>query len=107
MHPNYCTCSSNCGILITETEDFYEQKTIHRGRTTVTSSKPLYLQCHKYKNYSHKKIKEIFINACKDGKIPRKILEEHGFDLNILGKHRIWSIGTVNSLAQISSDILA
>ena len=31
-------------------------------------------------------------NACKDGKIPRKILEEHGFDLNILGKRRIWSI---------------
>ena len=54
-----------------------------------------------------KKIKEIFINACKDRKIPRKILKEHGFDLNILGKRRIWSIGTVNSFAQISSDILA
>ena len=54
-----------------------------------------------------KKFKEIFINACKDGKISRKILEEHGFDLNILGKRRIWSIGTVNSFAQISSDILA
>lgn len=39
-----------------------------------------------------KEFKEIFINACKDGKIPRKILEEHGFDLNILGKRRIWSI---------------
>jgi len=24
--------------------------------------------------------------------MPRKILEEHGFDLNILGKRRIWSI---------------
>lgn len=39
-----------------------------------------------------KEFKEIFINACKDGKVPRKILEEHGFDLNILGKRRIWSI---------------
>lgn len=39
-----------------------------------------------------KEFKEIFINACNDGKMPRKILEEHGFDLNILGKRRIWSI---------------
>ena len=33
-----------------------------------------------------KEFKEIFINACNDGKMPRKILEEHGFDLNILGR---------------------
>lgn len=39
-----------------------------------------------------KEFKEIFINACEDGKSPRKILEEYGFKLNILGKRRIWNI---------------
>ena len=48
-----------------------------------------------------KEFKEIFINACNDGKMPRKILEEHGFDLNILGKRRIWSILKMNIVSMV------
>lgn len=39
-----------------------------------------------------KEFKEIFMASYRDGKLPRKILEENGFDLNILGKRRIWGI---------------
>lgn len=39
-----------------------------------------------------KEFKEIFIAAYKAGESPRKILEDHGFDINIIGERRIWSI---------------
>lgn len=39
-----------------------------------------------------KEFKEIFMTAYKAGESPRKILEEHGFDINIIGERRIWSI---------------
>lgn len=39
-----------------------------------------------------KDFKEIFMTAYKAGKSPRKILEDHGFDISIIGERRIWSI---------------
>ncbi len=39
-----------------------------------------------------KEFKEIFYAEYQRGILPRNILEQHGFDLNALGTHRIWSI---------------
>ena len=39
-----------------------------------------------------KEFKEIFMTAYKTGESPRKILEDHGFDISIIGERRIWSI---------------
>ncbi len=39
-----------------------------------------------------KEFKEIFYAEYQSGILPRNILEQHGFDLNALGTHRIWSI---------------
>ena len=39
-----------------------------------------------------KEFKELFMTAYKAGESPRKILEDHGFDINIIGERRIWNI---------------
>lgn len=39
-----------------------------------------------------KEFKEIFYTEYQKGILPRNILEQHGFDLDTLGTHRIWSI---------------
>lgn len=39
-----------------------------------------------------KEFKEIFMAAYKAGESPRTILENHGFDINLIGERRIWSI---------------
>lgn len=39
-----------------------------------------------------KKFKEIFMTAYQAGELPRSILENHGFDISILGERRVWSI---------------
>ena len=39
-----------------------------------------------------KEFKELFMAAYKAGESPRKILEDHGFDISIIGERRIWSI---------------
>lgn len=39
-----------------------------------------------------KEFKEIFYSEYQAGKLPRQILEDHGFDPVILGERRIWSI---------------
>ena len=39
-----------------------------------------------------KKFKEIFMAAYQAGELPRTILENHGFDISILGERRVWSI---------------
>ncbi len=54
-------------------EVFHEQKNIHKGTTTVTTTKFLY-------------------PAYNTGTSPRTILEDHGFDISIIGERRIWSI---------------
>jgi transposase len=58
------------------------------------------LSKNKYvKNISEKAItytdefKQIFIAENQSGKLPIEIFERHGFDTNILGKHRIKSAG--------------
>lgn len=58
------------------------------------------LSKNKYvKNISEKAItytdefKQIFIAENQSGKLPTEIFERHGFDTNILGKHRIKSAG--------------
>ena len=38
-----------------------------------------------------KEFKELFMTAYKAGESPRKILEDHGFDISIIGERRIWS----------------
>ena len=39
-----------------------------------------------------KEFKEIFLTSYKAGELPRNILENHGFDISILGERRVWSI---------------
>ena len=39
-----------------------------------------------------KEFKEIFLAEYKSGTSPRKILEDHGIDISIIGERRIWSI---------------
>ena len=39
-----------------------------------------------------KEFKEIFYAEYQNGILPRNILEQHGFDLNVLGTRRIWGI---------------
>lgn len=39
-----------------------------------------------------KEFKEIFYTAYQNGAPPRRILEDHGFDINIIGERRVWSI---------------
>ena len=39
-----------------------------------------------------KEFKELFMTVYKAGESPRKILEDHGFDISIIGERRIWSI---------------
>ena len=39
-----------------------------------------------------KEFKELFMTAYKAGESPRKILEDHGFDISIIGERRVWSI---------------
>lgn len=68
------------------------RKQFTEGEQQLLRQNPYIFSVTKTRITLTKEFKEIFINACKDGKIPRKILEEHGFDLNIPGKRRIWSI---------------
>lgn len=39
-----------------------------------------------------KEFKEKFMTAYQAGELPRSILEDHGFDISIIGERRIWSI---------------
>lgn len=39
-----------------------------------------------------KEFKEIFYSEYQAGELPRKILEDHGYDPAVLGERRIWSI---------------
>lgn len=39
-----------------------------------------------------RKFKEIFYTEYQEGASPRVILEEHGFDIDVIGERRIWSI---------------
>ena len=39
-----------------------------------------------------KAFKEIFMTSYNTGTSPRTILEDHGFDISIIGERRIWSI---------------
>lgn len=39
-----------------------------------------------------KEFKELFMTAYKASESPRRILEDHGFDISIIGERRIWSI---------------
>ena len=42
--------------------------------------------------YLTKEFKELFMNAYNAGESPRKILEDHGFDITVIGERRVWSI---------------
>ena len=39
-----------------------------------------------------KEFKELFMVAYKQGESPRKILEDHRFDISVIGERRIWGI---------------
>lgn len=39
-----------------------------------------------------KEFKEIFLAAYQAGELPRTILEDHGFEIELIGERRIWSI---------------
>lgn len=39
-----------------------------------------------------KEFKELFLDSYNKGELPRFILENHGFDIQILGERRVWGI---------------
>lgn len=39
-----------------------------------------------------KEFKEIFLSLYNEGESPRQILVSHGFDIDVIGERRIWSI---------------
>lgn len=39
-----------------------------------------------------KEFKEIFLSLYNEGESPREILVSHGFDIDVIGERRIWSI---------------
>lgn len=39
-----------------------------------------------------KEFKEIFFAAYNAGESPRRILEDHGFDISVIGSRRVWGI---------------
>lgn len=39
-----------------------------------------------------REFKELFYTEYQKGASPRQILEDHGFDINIIGERRVWSI---------------
>lgn len=39
-----------------------------------------------------KEFEEVFYTEYQNGTSPRKILEDHGFDISVLGERRAWSI---------------
>lgn len=41
-----------------------------------------------------KEFKEIFYSEYQEGELPRKILEDHGYDPAVLGDRRVWSISS-------------
>ena len=45
--------------------------------------------------YLTKTFKELFYKEYQNGKLPRQILEEHGYPQSILGDNRIWGIASV------------
>ena len=62
-----------------------EQQQIHR-------KKPYIYNATETRITLTKEFKELFMTAYKAGESPRKILEDHGFDISIIGERRIWSI---------------
>ncbi len=44
--------------------------------------------------YLTREFKELFYKEYQNGKLPRQILEEHGYPSSILGKKRIWGIAS-------------
>lgn len=44
--------------------------------------------------YFTREFKEIFYQEYQEGKLPRQILEDHGYPADILGKRRIWGISS-------------
>jgi hypothetical protein len=45
--------------------------------------------------YLTKAFKELFYKEYQDGKLPRQILEDHGYPQSVLGANRIWGIASV------------
>ena len=45
--------------------------------------------------YLTKEFKKLFYKEYQDGKLPRQILEDHGYPQSILGDNRIWGIASV------------
>ena len=39
-----------------------------------------------------REFKELFMEACRAGRTPRKILEDHGFSVELIGERRFFSI---------------
>lgn len=69
------------------------------SRTPFTNEQMLRLRQNPY-TYSvapfqlslTKEFKEVFYSEYQAGELPRKILEDHGYDPAVLGERRIWSI---------------
>ena len=50
-----------------------------------------------------KAFKEIFMTAYNTGTSPRTILEDHGFDISIIGERHIWSISNARDPVTVLS----
>ncbi len=62
-----------------------EEMALLRQNPFTLSVSPKYL-------YFTKEFKELFVAECQAGKVPKQILTDCGYDLEILGDRRIWSI---------------
>lgn len=61
MNPFFWTQPSKHDILTTEIEVFHEQKNIHKGTTTVTTTNPYIYSVTDTRIILSKKFKEIFM----------------------------------------------
>lgn len=86
------TPSSKCDILITEMEDFMSRKIFTEEQQQLLRQNPYIYSVTDTRINLTKEFKEIFLAEYKSGTSPRKILEDHGFDISIIGERRIWSI---------------
>ena len=92
MTPFSWTPPSKCDILITEMEVFMSRKLFTEEQQQLLRQNPYIYSVTDTRIVLTKEFKEIFMAAYKAGEAPRKILENHGFDINIIGERRIWSI---------------
>ena len=73
-------------------EDFMSRKFLLRKQQQLLCQTPYIYSVTDTGINLTKEFKEIFLKEYKSGISPRKILEDHGFDIDTIGERRVWSI---------------